>query len=119
MITVTSGLKFIGNWSGTTSQNYPISFKIENIGECVGVTQMKYKIYLQGQGWSVTKEGTLTFNTPIEIINRKFNYSGYSLQVNGVFSNSTKLTGNLKASHTHPQGLGTASSPVTYSANKL
>jgi len=117
-ITVTAVSNFVGNWSGTTSQNYPISFIVENVGGIVGVTQVDYKIDCQGTGWSATTGGTLIFNPYVEIANGEFDYSSSTFSVDGTFNPPT-LSGELGASITHPQGLGTAIGSATYSATKL
>ncbi len=110
-----AGVSYAGDWSGTTSEGFPISLKVEGDS----VTQIQYKITHRGLGWRATT--TLYDPVPISAVIRdgKVEHSNSTLSLTGVFASDTSMTGTLRTTHAHPQGLGTGVGDVTFSATKM
>lgn len=116
---------YVGIWSGKTSQGFPISLKIENINSKVVVTQLGYKIILEGLAWGWDKT-TNKLDEPwlisADVINRKFNleekFPSCIIELSGDFISTSLLNGTLKETSVHPMDIVTAIGKVTYTAAK-
>lgn len=113
---------YVGEWSGTTSQEYPVSLKVENSSGKATVTDISYKIKIRGPSWSVTIFPPQGQPISAEVVDGAFTYkdslSELSLSLRGEFYSASSLRGSLDASWVHPQGLGTAIGKVKFTATK-
>lgn len=115
---------YVGNWSGKTSQGYPIELKIENInGKCI-VTQLRYKIKLEGLawGWSKTLDRLSPQPVSAKCVSYEFSYKGKFgsnlIELTGYFVSASMLKGTLKETNIYPVDIITAVGEVTYTATK-
>jgi hypothetical protein len=111
-----------GLFSGTTSQDYPISVRVEERGGELVVTEIKYTIEMAASGWSVTTELVQPETIEAIITDGRFSYSTETPdgteEISGAFAGDEGLSGRLKCTHVHPQGLGTATGDVTFTASR-
>lgn len=111
-----------GFWSGTTSQDLPITLRVvEHDGELI-VTEIQYTIKMQASGWSVTQTLHQPHLISAIITDGRFSHSSSTRdgtqEISGAFAGDERLSGRLKCTHVHPQGLGTATGDVTLTASK-
>jgi hypothetical protein len=115
---------YVGSWSGTTSQGFPISLEIEDLRGHAVVTKLGYKITLEGMawGWSKTSDMLIPRSIVAYVMNNKFHFTGYFLdnpiEITGEFVTPTQIQGSLKESNVFPGGVVTAKGDVTYVATR-
>lgn len=111
-----------GLFSDTTSQDYPISVRVEERGGELVVTEIKYTIEMAASGWSVTTELVQPETIEAIITDGRFTYSMETSdgteEISGAFTGDEGLSGRLRCTHVHPQGLGTATGDVTFTASR-
>ncbi|MEZ5197115.1 MAG: hypothetical protein R2764_12115 [Bacteroidales bacterium] len=110
-------LKFIGSWSGTTSQNKSISFSIENIDGKAIVTSYTLQAHVSGGGWSASETKWGTINA--QVSNGSFSYASGSIELSGVFSGSGSVSGKFKTISQGPPGYGDGTASGSYTADNL
>lgn len=111
-----------GLWTGTTSQDLPITVHVEERGGELVVTEIKYTIKMQASGWSVKTELYQPHVISAIITDGRFSHSTSTRdgteEISGAFAGDDSLSGRLKCTHVHPDGLGTATGDVTFTASK-
>jgi len=116
-------LQYVGNWSGTTSQNKPINITIQNINGRVQITSITITVHMVGNVWSADEKRTLN-STPglAEVRNGKFSFSiSNFFELDGTFSSESSLSGNFRATADPPfncSTCGPATASGTYTASK-
>ena len=88
-----------GSWSGTTSQEYDISFTVANTPACQAES-LKIKFRCTCTGGTTTIE--ITFGSPKSISNNHFEASTSKVDVIGDFTSSTIASGSWSSSFYSP-----------------
>ena len=125
---------YIGNWSGKTEQDIPITLKIENVDGKIMVTQVEYNIVIKTQYGRATKSTVKPEAISAEVIDSAFSYetsqfdvvfTGISgrfgfmatVTITGKFTSGSLLKGSIQTIHIDPNVNFRANS-ATYTAKK-
>jgi hypothetical protein len=90
--------KFEGTWSGTTSQDQPISFVVDQDGRVISL-EVSYTV----RGFRCSWDSTVAFGPPARIRRDRFTASyvddADDVTVKGVFSSRNAVSGTIDATH--------------------
>ncbi len=103
----------VGNWTGTTSRGYPLSFDIASDGTTW--SNFKLKTNFSVGGCSGTTE--ITVSGPRPITNYRFNSSSGSFSFSGQFNSSTTASGVYAYINDFISGCGNFTQFGTWTAN--
>jgi hypothetical protein len=103
-----------GTWTGFTGEGHPITLTVEQSK----IVEIEFAVSFVTPRWNATTTGTLQPDAPVAqdgSFSYHFESAEISVSFTGQFSGDT-LAGEFEASKTHPQGLGTATTTVSFSA---
>ncbi len=107
------------HYIGTTDQGFSIELWIEEINGDYFISAVQYKIKMIGTEYSVTSEMMMPFECSFPIIDNDFEGTRDSQNEVDMISGTIAeglIRGALICIHTHPQGIGTATAQVNFTA---
>jgi len=113
-----------GTFSGKTSQGNIFTLVVKNTPNGLAVTSVQYKVKVSGSGWSVTIDYVQPLDCLLYIKEGRFsgsvelNGTDAPAEFSGAFFEEKLVEGRFKQTKEHPQGLGSGTADVTFSADR-